>query len=425
MKDQASPTVLGVQNRLSWRAAAVAVHRYVGLAMTVFLVVAGLTGSALSYYHELDAALNPGLLRAAVRSDSVGMLELEELRRAIHSQLPGGLSVEQMPLGTEPGDAVAVWAEPEGAKTSQDDEFFFDPYTGQLLGSRKWGDLSQGRKNLMPFLYRLHFALALGDVGEYLMGVIALLWTMDCFVGASLTLPPGTAKGQGSFPYLRRWRRAWLIRKTHLFSFVFSWHRASGLWVWAFLFVFAWSAVGLNLTEVYQPVMKATFGMDERASQSFARLNEPRLDPELSYDEAMERARELLASQAAEQGFEVINERHLRYDASTGAYRYRVYSSLDISARYPNTTLYLDGDDGRLLSFESPLGKRAGTAITAWLYHLHWGSVTRLGLPYRVFVSVMGLVVSGLSVTGVWVWWRKRKKRLAKGTKKKSRRTAK
>ncbi|MGH8615454.1 MAG: PepSY domain-containing protein, partial [Gammaproteobacteria bacterium] len=42
-------------------------HRYVGLAMTVFLILVGLTGSVLAFNHELDRWLNPELLSVPVR----------------------------------------------------------------------------------------------------------------------------------------------------------------------------------------------------------------------------------------------------------------------------------------------------------------------------------------------------------------------
>lgn len=43
----------------------------------------------------------------------------------------------------------------------------------------------------MPFVYRLHYSLALDTIGTYAFGIIALLWTLDCFIGAYLTLPRG------------------------------------------------------------------------------------------------------------------------------------------------------------------------------------------------------------------------------------------
>lgn len=47
----------------------VLVHRYSGLAMTVFLVIVGLTGSFLAFYKELDSTINPQLyVKADVQS---------------------------------------------------------------------------------------------------------------------------------------------------------------------------------------------------------------------------------------------------------------------------------------------------------------------------------------------------------------------
>ena len=53
-------------------------HRYAGLAMTLFLVIVGLTGSVLAFRVELDQWLNPGLLTVAKRD--APMLDPFELR---------------------------------------------------------------------------------------------------------------------------------------------------------------------------------------------------------------------------------------------------------------------------------------------------------------------------------------------------------
>lgn len=120
-----------------------------------------------------------------------------------------------------------------------------------------------------------------------------------------------------------------------------------------------------------------------------------------------------MAAQATQTGFEIHAERRLGYDADHGTFRYTVHSSLDISDRYPGTNIWFDGNSGTLVAFEAATGQAAGNTITAWLYHLHWGSITIGGWPYRVFVSLMGLAVAALSITGVWIWWRKRAKRAA------------
>ncbi len=396
------------------RPIAVMMHRYVGLAMTVFLVVAGLTGSVLAFYHELDAALSPELHHAPPPYEGARMLELEGLHGAAERQLPTGLRVSHLPLTARPGHSVRIFAAAaDGGLLQGDDEFFFDPYTGKLLGSRKRGDLGQGTKNLMPFLYKLHYSLALGEVGSYLFGIVALLWTLDCFVGAYLTFPSRRKRdvARSGKSWLARWKPAWLVRASKLFSFVFTWHRASGLWVWAMLLVFAWSAVGLNLHEVYKPMMTATFGMADEPWSTLPKLSVPRREPRLSFEEARVVARSVMGQQAAIRGYEVLDERAIGYSAETGNYEYRVRSSLDISDRYPATTVWLDGNTGQYVAFYAPTGQATGNTITSWLYHLHFGSIAIGGWPYRIFVSLMGLTVATLSITGVWIWWRKRSKR--------------
>ena len=41
----------------------VVLHRYVGLVMAGFLIIAGLTGALLVWYYELDALINPQWLQ--------------------------------------------------------------------------------------------------------------------------------------------------------------------------------------------------------------------------------------------------------------------------------------------------------------------------------------------------------------------------
>jgi uncharacterized iron-regulated membrane protein len=406
--------VLSQAHASSLRDVTLWVHRYVGLVMTLFLVVAGLTGSLLAFYHELDSLLNPGLYRVAPPEPGAPLLDPLAQREALQRQLPHGMYAYRVHFQQHPEQATVLEAAAlPGQPHAADDEYFVDPYTGRVLGSRRWGDLGQGVRNVMPFMYRLHYSLGLGKVGVTLFGIVALLWTIDCFIGGYLTLPTSQPRGRrGLSVWLARWKPAWLVRASQLFSLVFTWHRASGLWVWALLLVFAWSGVGLNLRSVYEPVMEAAFGSQERAFERIRKLDPPVAAPELDWREAHLRARTLMAEQAALQGFEVLSERRMVYHPEYAAFRYQVKSSLDVSDRYPDTTIWFGARDGRLLGFDAATGQNAGLTLTTWLYQLHFGAVSSLGLPYRVLVCLMGIATAVLSVTGVWIWWVKRAKRL-------------
>jgi uncharacterized iron-regulated membrane protein len=44
--------------------------------------------------------------------------------------------------------------------------------------------------------------------------------------------------------------------------------------------------------------------------------------------------------------------------------------------------------------------------VTWWVTSLHMARV--FGLPMKIFVCAMGFVITALSITGVYIWWKKR-----------------
>lgn len=381
------------------RRAILLVHRYVGLTMAAFLVVAGLTGSMMAFYPQLDAVLNPELFQVAPPHAGATTLDPFTLREALVRQLPKGAELGGVILDVTGDRSVNYWLDGK--------EIFVHPYTGKVLGSRTFGDPSEGRKSLLTFLYRLHFSLALDDVGILTFGVVALLWTLDCFVGLYLTFPlPAQRRAvPRRKSWFAHWLPAWFIKTNKLFVLVFSWHRASGLWVWLMLLIFAWSAVALNLGEqVYSPLMHGLFG--KPSEPHLPELEEP-LAQKLSWRDAHSLARRVMTHESERRGFVILSERSLDYAPEHGAYGYTVETTLDVSERLAETSIQFD-DQGRVLGFSAPTGQHTGSTISSWLVALHFGAVREGGLLYRSFVCLLGFVVTLLSITGVWVWWKKR-----------------
>ncbi|TLD70511.1 PepSY domain-containing protein [Phragmitibacter flavus] len=377
----------------------VLIHRYTGLCIAIFLVVAGVTGSILAFGHSLDAWINPHLHHLPPSSTSQPVVNPFELRETVAANL--GKAVNEVRLDLDPGDVWKVLV--EGRET------YVNPHDGSILGSREWGNLSEGfRLNLIPFVLRLHFSLALGDVGTWLFGIVALLWTLDCFVGIWLTLPPKRRlKAPDSRKsWLRRWLPSWTVKTGNLFSSIFTFHRATGLWLWAMLLVFAWSSVGFNLQSVYQPVMR-TFGY---RNLDLPELTVPRDTPVLNYQAAHAIARGLMQNEAQANQWTIHREAHLRYNSATGLYAYSVFGSLDLGSKFPGTTLWLDGDTGDQQKFYSHTGQTTANSFSSWLIALHLGDVG--GLPYKMILNLIGLLIAALSVSGVFIWWRKRKIRV-------------
>lgn len=139
---------------------------------------------------------------------------------------------------------------------------------------------------------------------------------------------------------------------------------------------------------------------------------QPLEQPKLSWREAQVRGETLMAEQAALHGFIVQQPVALGFDTERGTYTWQVRTNKEIdgrSRRYTTQVLF-DADTGALRLVLLPSGQYAGNTISNWLYALHMANV--FGLPYRILVCVMGLIVTMLSITGVYIWWKKRRSRV-------------
>ena len=397
------------------RSALTLLHRWLGLAIAGFLFVSGLTGAVISWDHELDELLNPHLNEVASVGPAIPALELAA---RVEAQDPRA-RVSYVPLAAEPGHALSVFVDPRrdpatGRLFELDyNQVFFDPVTGAEKGRRYWGAAWPiTSETFVSFLYVLHYSLHIPEFwgidlwGMWLLGLVALVWTVDCFVGFYLTLPAARAPA-----WWARWAPAWRIKTGgSAYRIAFDVHRALGLWTWALLFILAFTAFSLNLyREVFYPVMslvsEVTPGPFELRQP--ADRHEP-IDPVLGYAEAIARAE----AEAARRGWSEPAGAAF-YSQEYGIYGVGFFAPGDDhgAAGVGPPYLYFDGADGRYLGDRIPWQGTAADIFVQAQFPLHSGRI--LGLPGRILISLMGLVVAALSVTGVVIWARKRRARLA------------
>ena len=108
-------------------------------------------------------------------------------------------------------------------------------------------------------------------------------------------------------------------------------------------------------------------------------------------------------------GLQLLAETNLSYDPHKGMFRYRVRTDHDVNERRGNTSVYFDGDSGAFRGYYLPTGVASGDTVTQWILTLHMAAIW--GIPFRIFVTLIGLVVALLSITGVYIWWKKHKGR--------------
>lgn len=412
------------------RSGFVLVHRWAGLLMAGFLFFSGVTGAVISWDHELDEWLNPHLTDARAGGPALPALDLAKQIEARHPEV----QVTFVPLAAEQGHSFGFGVEPRVDPASSRlfepgfNEVFIDPADGAELGKREWGAVwPVTRETFVSFLYKLHYSLHLPELwgtdqwGIWLLGVIALLWTADCFVGFYLTLPARSGAqrslasdvaqeeapqaAQRTKTWWQRWSSSWKVRwRGGSYKVNFDLHRAGGLWTWGLLFIVAFTAFSMNLyREVFFPVMSLV----SNVTPSPFDLKEPAdkhapIAAAVSFDGVLPLAR----VEAERRGWE---------EPAGSIFYAREYGIYGVSFFRPedghgaggvgHRALYLDGQEGRVLGERQPWKGTAADIFVQAQFPLHSGRI--LGVPGRILISLMGLVVALLSVTGVVVWWKK------------------
>lgn len=385
----------------------VLLHRWFGLFTAVFLAIAGLTGAVISWDHELDAYLNPSLYRAESGTTSRARPPLE-LANSLERAEPR-LRVGYVPLAVEPGAALNLFVDgrmdPAMAKGFElgFNQIALDPVTGKVQGKRTWGEVSLSRQNLLPFLYKLHYSLhipsAFGvEFGIWLMGVVAIVWTVDASVALWI-----------SFPSWKSWRKSFAFRLRHGgHKLNFDLHRSGGVWTWGLLLLLAVTAVSMNLErEVVRPLVSVFSTLSPTPFDS-RKPNPPDqpIEPTVSREQILERAR----TEAVLRGLRAPAG-GIAYSSEYGLYGVGFFEpGLEHGdGGLGNPWLYFDGGDGRALGADIPGTGSAGDIVMQLQFPLHSGRI--LGLAGRVLVSLLGLVVGMLSITGIVIWAQKRRAR--------------
>ncbi|MNJ44426.1 hypothetical protein D3C77_394790 [compost metagenome] len=358
--------------------------------------MAGLTGSVLAFHHELDEWLNPSFYEATAVGERQQPGALVDKVQADHPRL----QVWYMEYPNEPAHSALLAAVPRNDPATgqpyaeKNTVFYLDPVSGQTLGQRYWGECCFSRENFMPFMLELHYNLTLpGNWGILLMGVVAILWVVDCFIAVLLTLPRGR-------PFWRKWSTAWKIKGGHAYRMNMDIHRAGGLWLWLLLVPVAISSVAMNLpTQVFKPAVSLFSPVEPSVYEARGGVPKEELGQTLlTYQQAYQ-----LAQQEGQRLGLTAPIGELYY-----SFEYNFYGAgfgqHDTDAQ-GKSWLFFHGTDGQLLGKEIAGQGTLGERFYRLQLPIHGGRI--IGVTGQVLIAVLGVMIAVLSLTGVYIWWRK------------------
>lgn len=376
------------------------VHLWTGLVFGTILVVLGLTGSALSWIHELDSMLNPGLLHVAppanMRAGDPLRVDAALVQAATDTLVddPRYGRPSMLELPERAGDVFVAWYRPAPAvggapwRMAVTRQVMVDPARLMVTGERNWGEAGLSRPLLMPTLFHIHRYLVAGEVGKTVIavtGVSALLMTLTGIVlwwprmAKAAIWKAITVRHGGSWP-----------------RFSFQLHRAGGFFAAPMLLVTAFSGIYFNMPGWVTPAIKAVSQVSPNGKLTNQR------------DASRHRVSAAEALAAAQAEFPEGRVSRLSFPARPDQpFEARVRQSGELRMGPGATRISIDSGNGAVLRVIDPVQAKGGDKLISWLFPLHTGEA--FGTAGRVVISLFGLVPLAFFVTGLVVWLKLRR----------------
>ena len=365
----------GVRPAVRW------LHRVLGLVAAAGLFISGLSGSALVFRSEIDSALNPELLSVVPGSSRASLQSIvDEVQREFPSDTIARI---RMPHARD--GSYEIWL---GAAPSR--YVYADPYSGAILGAREPTEFLTG------WLFLLHSQLLAGEAGKQVAGSGALILILLAVTGLVVWWPrraPWRAWWQ--------WRASLTVEHRHgVARTTHDLHRVVGFYGSIFLLLAGVTGASLIFTRSFERAAYwVTFSRPASADEATGALLPASGRAPLPLDS-------LLRIAEREQPGGAISYLYFP-SVSEGAFGVRKRLR---GEDHPNgkSFVYLDPTDGRVLSMANGARAPRGARLYSILYPIHIGVIG--GVWTRVVVVVVGLALATLPVTGVAMWWRRKRR---------------
>ena len=360
------------------------VHMWIGLILGLLLAALGLSGSLLVYDEQIANLINPPP-RATTAGQPLPLSMIED----IAGETAGHPGQMQIFLPQKPGEAISVrlgGISPMGNMPGMNSgnerlrgegrrrregggrglQLFIDPVSGEVLGTRT--ALLPG---FLTFAHQLHGNFLMGREGRSL--VVGWLGVAMLVLGISGLVLWWPRRGQ--------WKYAFGVRSTAQgVRFHRELHAATGIWIFLIFMAVSFSGVVLAWPQAMganppgaraTPVVEASDGKRLGATEA------------------------VIAASAAVPG---LVPRSITIPARPDqAIAVNYLSNGAVAA-----TVFVDPYRGKVLSVRD-----ASESFMAWMRPVHQGS---LGWAWQILVCFSGLVPSLFVVTGLIMWWKKRRR---------------
>ncbi len=369
-------------NKKQWRSTYLAIHLYLGLTLGLVFVVAGLTGSVLVFYNEIDELVNP-ILVVPEEDNRLSPKPLEAIFEALKSHHPERTKAWRLEMPRH--DRAMIMARYYQPVETAHLKFaplisWVNPYTAEIVSSRFWGQY------LVTWIYDLHYQLLLDKWGKWLMGAFGSLLLISLFTGVYLW-----------WPRAKNWRNALTLKRhSSQVRLNYDLHKFAGVYALPLMGLLLITGILLELPEIFNPLVN-------RFSETYR--------PSQYQSQFKVNASPITLDQAVAVALKRFPEARLRWletaKDSNDTFRVFLYQVGEPSQRFPKTHVWIDQFTGRIQGIRNPRKQSGGDLFLSLLHPLHSGEI--LELPGRIFIFISGFIPLVLFITGFIRWQQKRK----------------
>lgn len=355
-------------------------HFWAGLLITPVLLVVALTGGAYVFHDELDRWAAPELFTVLPADGAVRQPYAVRLAAA-RTALPEIWEFDAFDESADPRAADVFTFENghDGAHAHR--QVFVDPYTARLLGDRDFD------RSVFVIALKLHRTLLAGEVGQYFVEAATCWGIVSLLTGLLLWWPRGKEKLWGVWlPRLRRGGR-FALRDLHTLPGLYLFLVTAAIMVTGLLYTPVWGRAALTGLYLGRQLPPAYVSPPKSTPPA------PGAAP-LTIDAVMAEARTHYPfPQYRLQAPEQPTSPWIVYGPTQDG---------DLA----DGVVYIDAATGKTLATIDYPSLRIGAKAALLFYSIHTGSI--FGTPTKVLAVLACLVIVAMSVTGVWMWWRRR-----------------
>jgi len=375
--------------RVWLRRAIFQVHLWVGVVLSLYCVVIGLSGSALVFKNEIEESMHPEVFRVAASPQRVSLAAAMAKIQASH---PDWTAINVQDFATPGHAAMAVLIPRKSATRGADIKYvYFNPYTGAVLAERS------RYSGVLGWISNLHYFLLSGEKGLIVSGVMAAGLLLLCISGL-IVWWPGIARWSSALVMQRRasWRRVnWDL------------HSVVGFWSCAALTVVSFTGVYFAFPlPVGGAVVLATGGSIQQAKKLIFPVNVAPFAAGarvLSLDEVITVARGAMPPEAP--------PIYLQIPAKpTDAFSVVGYYK-DTAPYSQSRRVVVDPHSGAVLMSVDTHTMPLGLRLLQYVHSVHFGSFAGeglLGVAVKCVWVLLGIVPALLSVTGLLMYWNRK-----------------